>query len=222
MSFHDARRARRPLSLAPSTWTGLRGLAVAAALAAAGAAQAQAQSPAPVRIRGEIVSVAADHLVVHRTNADNVTIDLKADTPVGAVRNVPLADLKPGSYVGVASLPDADGRQVAREVLVFPEAMRGAGDGHYDWDLMPGSKMTNANVDAVVKASNARELTLTYKTGTKTISVPEGTPVVTFADATRADVVAGKKVFVNATPAGPGKYEARRIVVEKDGVVPPM
>ncbi len=192
-------------------------------LASTLSATAFAQAPAaPSRIRGEIVSLNGDTLVVHRTNSDNVTIAMKSDTPVGAVKNVKLADLKAGAYVGAASVPDASGKQVAKEVLVFPEAMRGNGDGHYDWDLLPGSKMTNANVDTVVQGTSGRELTMSYKGGSKTIFVPEDAPVVTFAAATRADVVAGKKVFVIARLVEPGKYEAARVVVEKDGVAPPM
>lgn len=186
-------------------------------------ATAAAQQPAaPSRIRGEIVAVGADTLTVRRTNADTVTIAFKADVPVGAVRNVKLEDLKAGEFVGAASLPDADGRQVAKEVLVFPESARGSNEGHYDWDLLPGSKMTNANVATAVQGTKGRELTLTYKGGSKTVLVPEGTPVVTFAPATRADVVAGKKVFVIASGDGPGKYVANRVIVEKDGVAPPM
>ncbi len=133
-----------------------------------------------------------------------------------------LADIKPGSYVGAASTPGADGKLTAREVLIFPEAMRGNGDGHYAWDLGPNTTMTNANVDTVVQGNNGRELTLSYKGGSKTVTVPENAPVVTFTDAARSDVVAGRKVFVIAKPDGPGKYTALRVIVEKDGVVPPM
>ncbi len=194
---------------------------IAATVVAAVPLVAVAAAP-PVRLRGEIVSVSGPTMVVHRTNADDVTITLRDDTGVGAVRNVDLADVKPGAYVGAASVPDADGRLVAREVLVFPEAMRGSSEGHYDWDLLPGSKMTNASVDAVVSRNDGRELTLNYKTGTKTIVVPPGTPVVTFADATRADLKPGRKVFVLAVGIGPGTYEGRRVIVEKDGVAPPM
>ena len=192
-----------------------------ALLATASLASAQTPS-APSRIRGEIVSLNGDTLIVHRTNADNVTIDFKADVPVGAVKNVRLADIKPGAYVGAASTPGADGKLIAREVLVFPEAMRGSGDGHYAWDLLPGSMMTNANVDTVVQGTSGRELTMSYKGGSKTIVVPESAPVVTFTDATRSDVVAGRKVFVIARMAEPGRYTASRVVVEKDGVAPPM
>ena len=196
---------------------------VALSLAAIFATAAVAQTPpAPSRIRGEIVSLTGDTLVVHRTNSDNVTIAFKPETPVGAVKNVKLADIKAGTYVGAASVPDASGKQIAKEVLVFPEAMRGNGDGHYAWDLLPGSMMTNANVDTVAQGSNGRELTMSYKGGSKTVFVPENAPVVTFTEATRADVVAGRKVFVVAKLVEPGKYEANRVIVEKDGVAPPM
>lgn len=197
--------------------------AVLATAALATASLAFAQTPAaPSRIRGEIVSLNGDTLIVHRTNADNVTIDFKPDVVVGAVKNVKLADIKPGAYVGAASTPGADGKLTAREVLVFPEAMRGNGDGHYAWDLLPGSMMTNANVDTIAQSTNGRELTMSYKGGTKTILVPENAPVVTFTDAARSDVIAGKKVFVVAKADGPGKYTAMRVIVEKDGVAPPM
>ena len=189
----------------------------------AGAAIAQTPAaPAPSRLRGEIVSLNGDTLVFHRANAENVTIEFKPDVGVGAVKNVKLADIKPGAYVGAASVPNAEGKQIAKEVLVFPEAMRGNGEGHYAWDLLPGSMMTNANVDTAVQSTNGRELTMSYKGGTKTVLVPEGTPVVTFTDATRADVVAGKKAFIVAKLVEPGKYTAMRVIVEKDGVAPPM
>ena len=195
----------------------------AATFAAVTITAAHAQAPAaPSRIRGEIVSINGDTLVVHRANADNVTIDFKADVPVGAVKNVKLADIKPGAYVGAASTPGADGKLTAREVLVFPEAMRGNGDGHYAWDLLPGSMMTNANVDTVVQGTSGRELTMSYKGGSKTIVVPENAPVVTFTEANRGDVVVGRKVFIVAKLTEPGHYTASRVIVEKDGVAPPM
>ncbi len=187
----------------------------------ASAASAQQPAAQPTRIRGQIVSLNGDALVVHRATGD-VTVAFKSDVPVGAVKNVKLADIKPNTFVGVASVPDANGKQIAKEVLVFPEAMRGNGEGHYAWDLLPGSMMTNANVDTAVQSTNGRELTMSYKGGSKVVDVPENVPVVTFSDATRADVLAGKKVFIIAKADGPGKYTAMRVVVEKDGVAPPM
>jgi hypothetical protein len=198
----------------------LRAAVIGLAVAASGAAVAQ--SNGATRIRGEVVSVAGDTMVVHRTNADNVTVDFKADVPVATLKALKLADIKPGSYVGATSTPGPDGKLVAREVHVFPEAMRGRGDGHRDWDLLPGSSMTNANVDSVAQATAGRELTMSYNGGTKAVVVPETTPVVAFVDGTHADVVAGRKIFITATTIAPGHYAASRVTVEKDGVVPPM
>jgi hypothetical protein len=200
----------------------IRTFAFVAALAVSFAAIAQSPPATTTRIRGDIVSVDGDTLMVHRSGGDTVPVAFAQDVKVSAVKNVKLADIKPGTFIGAASMPEADGKLTAREVLVFPESARGSGEGHYAWDLAPNSMMTNANVDNVVEKGNGRELTVSYKGGNKTIVVPEGTPVVTFADASRADVVAGKKVFIIAKPAEAGKYTAQRVVVEKDGVAPPM
>lgn len=114
-----------------------------------------------------------------------------------------------------------DGKLTATEVLVFPEAARGTDEGHYDWDMGPKSSMTNANVDQVVQGTSGRDLELSYKGGSNSVTVPENVPVVTFAPATHDDLKPGKQVFVVASPAG-SDYAAQRIVVEKDGVKPPM
>jgi hypothetical protein len=193
-----------------------------ATLAFAGAALAQAPAAKPARIRGDIVSVSGDTLTVHRRSGDTVTIDLKADTPVSAVKNIKLSDIQKGSFIGTAATTGTDGKMTATEVLVFPEAARGTGEGHYAWDLSPNSTMTNANVDQVVTGTSGRDLKLSYKGGSNTVTVPENVPVVTFAPATRADLLAGKKVFVVATPVSGTTYAASRVVVEKDGVAPPM
>jgi hypothetical protein len=177
---------------------------------------------APTRIRGDIVSVDATTLTVKRRGSgDIVKIALASDVNVGAVKNVKLADIKKDAYIGTATETGADGKLTALEVLVFPEAARGSGEGHYAWDLLPGSMMTNANVDMVASSVQGRVLTLSYKGGSKEVIVPEATPVVTFMPAMRADLIVGKKVFVVAT--GPSaSYKTARVVVEKDGVAPPM
>ncbi|WP_277186448.1 hypothetical protein [Caballeronia sp. BR00000012568055] len=180
-----------------------------------------ADAPKPARIRGDIVSLTGDTLTVHRKSGDTVKVTLKADTPVAALKNIKLQDIKPGSFVGTAATTGTDGKLTATEVLVFPEAARGTGEGHYAWDLGPKSSMTNANVDQVVQGTSGRDLKLSYKGGNNSVTVPENVPVVTFAPATRDDLKAGKQVFVVATPNG-SDYAAQRVVVEKDGVKPPM
>src|SRR5216683_1442843 len=133
-----------------------------------------------------------------------------------------MAHIKENSFVGVASLKGPDGTPNAIEVLVFPEAARGTGEGHYPWDLQPESMMTNATVATVATASDGQTLTLKYKDGTQTIKVKPGTPIVTFAPGDKADAKVGAKVFLGATKGADGSLTAGRLLVGKDGLTPPM
>lgn len=151
-----------------------------------------------------------------------MTVDIKKETPVAALKNIGLADIKAGSFVGTAATTGTEGKLTATEVLVFPEALRGAGEGHYAYDLATNSTMTNANVDQVVTGTSGHDLKLSYKGGSNSIAVPDGVPVVTLAPATHADLVAGKKIFVLAAPVKGSEFKGLQVVVEKDGVVPPM
>jgi hypothetical protein len=185
--------------------------------------QAMAEDPVkPVRIRGEIVSMTGDVLTVHRRGADTVAVTVKPDLAIGALKYISLEDIKPGAFIGTAATTGANGQLTALEVLVFPEAARGTGEGHYDWDLGPTTSMTNANVDAIVNSTNGRELKLSYKGGNNAVTVPVNVPIVTFIGASRADLVVGKQVFIVAAPVTASEFSALRVVVEKDGVVPPM
>ncbi len=191
------------------------------ALTLAGAAVAQSPANKPERVRGEILAFSGSTLQVHRRSGDTVTIEVKESTGLNAVKAIQLSDIKPGSYVGAAAMPAVDGKLTAKEVLVFPEAARGTGEGHYAWDLGANSSMTNANVDTVVQGTSGRDLKLSYKGGSNTINVPLNVPVVTLVPATRGDLTTGKKVFVVATPGKNGAYDGNLVVVEKDGVTPP-
>ena len=155
---------------------------------------------------------------------DGTTANVKlADNwSVSLVTPLTLADVKQGSFVGIASTgTDAD--RTALEVLVFPEAMRGTGEGHYAWDLKPNSMMTNANVATVASASDGQTLKLDYKGGgTQTIKVKPGTPIVTFQPGQQSDAKVGAKVFVIAQKAADGSMTAARMAVGKDGLTPPM
>jgi hypothetical protein len=193
-----------------------------AALTIASIAVAQTPAAKPSRIRGEIVSLDGDVLKVHRRSGDTVSITMAPTVAVSAVKAMQLSDIKPGSFVGTAATTGTDGKMTATEVVVFPEAARGTGEGHYAWDLSPNSTMTNANVDTVVQGTSGRDLKLSYKGGNNVVTVPTNVPVVTFIPAARTDLTAGKKVFVVATPATQGAFAAQRVVVEKDGVAPPM
>jgi hypothetical protein len=190
-------------------------------LAVVGLALAQSRSPT-TRIRGEILSFNGNTLTVHRHSGDTVAIALAAAVPISAVRRIELADIKPGSFIGTAAKTDTQGKLTAQEVVVFPESERGTGEGHYAWDLGSHSTMTNANVDAVVQGRSGNDLHLSYKGGNNTVTVPPNVPIVTFIPAARADLMAGRKIFVIATEGSAHGLVGQRVVVEKDGVVPPM
>jgi hypothetical protein len=138
------------------------------------------------------------------------------------VKRVELASIAPGSFVGIATRTGSNGELRAIEVLVFPEAMRGTGEGHFPWDLEPNSMMTNGTVTATVEAASGRELSLSFKGASNKIVVAPDAPVVIFAPAERADLKAGEKVFFSATKNAEGKLAASRVTVSKDGVAPPM
>jgi hypothetical protein len=193
-----------------------------ATLVFAGAALSQTPDAKPVRIRGDIVSLQGDILTVHRRSGDTVSIEVKPDVGVSALKAISLSEVKPGSYVGAEAISGSDGKMTAGSLLGFPDAARGTNEGHFPYDFGAKSRMTNANVDTVVTANNGRELKLSYKGGSKMVTVPENAPVVTFVPATRADLTAGKKVFVLTTPTNGGVFEAHVLLVEKDGVVPPI
>ena len=140
---------------------------------------------------------------------------------VNEVLPIELSAVEPNSFVGVASMPAADGSLNAIEVLVFPEAARGSNEGHYPWDLQPGSMMTNATVADVAAAPQGRQLKLRYKDGEKTVIVPPDTPIVTFKPGDRSLLVAGAKIMVTAQLRD-GKPTALRVLAGRNGFTPPM
>jgi hypothetical protein len=191
-----------------------------AAVAISSASFAQTPDAKPERIRGDIVAFKGDMLTVHRNSGETVSIDVKPDVKVSALKSAKLSDAKVGSYVGTPALTGSDGKMTATSMIIFPEAARGTAEGHFPYDLGPNSTMTNANVVSVVTATNGRELNLSYKGGTSTVTVPNDVPVVTLASASRADLTPGKKVFLVVTAGSSGVYDAHVLFVEKDGVAP--
>ena len=185
------------------------------------AAIAQTTAP-PMRIRGTIAAVEGQTLSVATREGSKVDVVLGDPLTVATVKKVDLASIAPNSFVGIATRNGANGEMQAIEVLVFPESMRGAGEGHYPWDLEPGSMMTNGTVTGVVQATSGRELSLSFKGGSNKIVVPPNAPIVTFAPAERADLKPGAPVFLGATKNPEGKLAASRVTVGKDGVAPPM
>ena len=176
----------------------------------------------PIRIRGTITTVAPHKLTIHVLTGSKVDVTLTDPLTVRTLKRVPLSAISDGAYLGIASRSGPKDTRVALEVLVFPEAMRGAGAGHYPWDLQSGSMMTNAPVSAVVKHRAGRTLTLTYQGGSVDIYVPLRAPVVTFAPASVADLKHGSRVFIVAHKDADGHLAAGAVTVGTHGVNPPM
>ena len=187
-----------------------------------GASLAQSTSPTQ-RIRGDVVAIDGTSLQVKARTGETLAIRLADNYRVTAVVKLDRAAIKPGAFVGTASMPRSDGSFVSLEVLVFPESMRGSGEGHYPWDLQTGSMMTNATVADVVGAgAEGRKMTLRYKDGEKSVVVPEDVPVVTFEPGDRAMLVPGAHVLLTARREPDGTLTAAGVAVGKDGLVPPM
>ena len=179
-----------------------RSLAAVGLTAILAAPMAWSQDAPPVRVRGTIERI---------------------ESPVFVVKSRDGADIKAGSFVGIGAMPQADGTQRALEVLIFPESMRGVGEGHYPWDLQPKSTMTNANVEQVVTGVDGHTVTVKYKDGDKKIIVPPDVPIVTFAPGDKADLRPGTKIFIGASKKLPdGTLQAARVNYGKDGLTPPM
>jgi len=187
------------------------------------APMAWAQDGPPVRVRGTIDRVEAPVYVVKSRDGAELKVVLADNAVAVGIVKATLADIKPGTFVGIAAMPQPDGSQLALEVLIFPEAMRGTGEGHYPWDLKPQSTMTNANVDQVVSANDGHTLTVKYKDGEKKIVVPPDVPIVTFTPGDKADLKPGTKIFIGASKKLPdGTLQAARVNYGKDGLTPPM
>ena len=174
------------------------------------------------RIRGTIAALDGNTLTIATREGPQVKVMLADNWTVGALKNVDISAIKPGSYVGIASTPMAGGGLRAVEVLLLPESARGAGEGHYPWDLGPGNMMTNATITADVDKSDGHSLNLKYKDGSVDILVPPGIPLVTPTTADRSDAKPGAALIVFATKQADGTLTAARFTVEKDGVKPPM
>jgi len=196
---------------------------LAATLLAALSVQAAAQTPpAPVRLRGTVEKL--ENLVMTVKSRDGSTVDVKLaeNYAVVGVSRAKLEDMSKGKYIGTTTLGQKDGALVALEVHIFPEAMRGTGDGHRGWDLQPSSTMTNGAVEQTSASSDGQVLMLKYKDGEKKIVVTPDTPIVTYVPGEKSELKPGAPIFIAAATKLPdGTLQTPRVNVGR-GVVPPM
>ena len=177
---------------------------------------------APVRVRGTIERVEGGAYIVKARDGSRMKLKLALNAGVAASVKSALSDIKAGSYIGVAAIPQADGILRALEVHIFHESMRGTGEGHRPWDLLPKSTMTNATVHDVVQAVDGNAVTLKYKDGEQKIIIPAGTVVVTYLPGSVAELKAGAAIFVPAAARqADGTLQAQRVMVGRN-IAPPQ
>ena len=196
---------------------------IALAMVAASTAFAIAQkAPVPTRVRGAIESVDGDTMMVKSRAGEDVKLHMTSDVKIVGITRISLSDIKVGSFVGTTTVPGPDGMPTAVEVHVFPEDMRGTGEGSRPYDLKPNSTMTNATVSESVVGNDGHTLLVKYKDGDKKVLVTPETPVVTYVPADKSDLKAGAKVIAFMKQLPDGSFETNRVSVGRDGLTPPM
>jgi len=194
---------------------------IAAVVIAAVSAAAFAQ--APTRIRGTIEQVEGNTLTIKARSGEAVKVKVPDNVVVTGITKASVADIANGKFIGTTTVGQRDGALVAEEIHIFPESMRGTGEGHRDWDLRPESKMTNANVADIKSMGDGKVMTIQYKGGEKKILVTPRTVVVNFEPSSRAELKPGAPVFINAAERqADGSYTAPRVNVGLHGQIPPM
>jgi hypothetical protein len=180
------------------------------------------QPPTPTRVRGTIEGVDGEVLSVKSRSGEDIKLRMTGDLRVVGLAKISLSDIKLGSFIGTTTVPGPDGSQNAVEVHVFPEDMRGTGEGSRPYDLRPNSTMTNATVAETVAGNDGHTLMVKYKDGEKKVVVSPDTPVVTYVPADKSDLKAGAKLIAFVKKLPDGSFETNRVSVGRDGLTPPM
>ena len=197
-------------------------LAAVALLALTSSGAFAQQQASASRVRGTIESVDGDVMSVKSRSGEDYKVRMATDMRVVGIVKIALSDIKVGSFVGATTIPGPQGGENALEVHVFPENMRGTGEGSRPYDLKPNSTMTNATVAETVAGNDGQTLMIKYKDGEKKVTVGPDTPVVTYVPGEKADLKAGAKIIAFVKQLPDGSFETNRISVGRDGLTPPM
>lgn len=206
----------------------MRRMVGAAGLALAFAATASvAQQPPTTRIRAVIEKVDGNVLMVKARSGEQQKVTMTGDYRVAAMIKATLADLKPDTYIGVTSMPQADGTLKAIAIHIFQDNQRGAGEGHRPWDLTPGSLMTNAAIETTVAAADGQMITVKYKQGDKVedkkVLITPQTVIVRYVPGDKNELKPGVHIIIGAaTKNADGSFGAAALNYGRDGIVPPM
>jgi hypothetical protein len=197
-------------------------VAVAGLVALPALAQTPPPQTPPVRIRGTVEKLDGHTLTVKSRDGQSMTVTLADNVGVVYLVKKSMADVKSGDYLASTGIKGTDGKIHAIEVRIFPEALRGAGEGQYPWDLKPDTVMTNATAGQITKAPDGDVVTVTYKGSTSDYTIDPTTPIFTYAQGDTGLLVPGAAVFVIAQKKDDGSLTSARVTAEKDGIKPPM
>ncbi len=196
-------------------------LVIAASLAVV--FSATAQQPKPQRVRGTIEKVDGSLLTLKGKDGAPITVNMADNVNVVAVVSATPADIKPGLFVGSTAMPEADGTWKAVEIHIFPESMRGTGEGDRPFDYQPKSTMTNAAVSDMVSKVDGGSMTLKYKDGEKKIDIVPSTQIVAYVPGSRDDLKPGAKVVITAAlKQQDGSFTTARVNAGRNGAAPPL
>ena len=196
-------------------------VAVAGLVALPALAQNPPAAP-PMRIRGTIEKLDGKALTIKSRDGSELKVTLADNVQVAYLVKKSMADIKTGDYLASTGIKGSDGKIHAIEVRIFPEALRGVGEGQYPWDLKPDTVMTNATAGTITKEGAGNVVSVTYKGTTSDYVIDPDTPILTYAQGDTSLLVPGAAVFIIAPKKDDGSITAARVTVEKDGVKPPM
>ena len=200
-------------------------LAAFAAVAVLVASSALAQKPQTQVVKGKIAAVEGSTVVIDQAKgAGQAKVKLKDKAVIMTVGKATLSEVKPGAYIGVGAMPQADGSQKAIRVMIFPEMQRGTGEGHYPWKTpgsVPNSTMTNATVDTTVASVEGQVLTVKHKDGVHKIIVGKDALIVSNIPGGAGDLKPGVAITVPAAEVtADGSLETARVNVGRGDYVP--
>lgn len=188
----------------------LRLVLVAFAVALFSAPALAANPPAPpAPVMGTVVSLSGHTLVIKAADGKQTSVTLSPQARVSRTKVGTIADIKSGEFIGCTAVEGPDGKLRAQEVHIFPESMRGTGEGHYPWGNQAKTTMTNGNVKQMEGVADGHVIKVTYKNGDKTgettIAIVPSTRVTIIETATLADLKPGTNVTVYMANGADGK-----------------
>jgi len=189
------------------------------------AVPALAQTPAgttPTRVTGTVDKLDGNNLTVNMKDGPAVTVLLADNAAVFGVEKRSLANIKPGDYLASGGVRGTDGKIHAVEVRIFPETLRGTGEGQRPWDVKQDGVMTNATVGTVSQSPQGGVIHVKYKEGESEYTVGPEVPIVAYVAGDRSLLKPGAAVLTIAQKKPDGSLTAARVTAEKDGVKPPM